>query len=153
MRRNGVNSENNSRLVPFVHEGVVDLDECLYPTGTNIVLPIEAKLQHFQDLSWHKLAFPCYRFISQPRITNGQKSCEGPDFADMRRDRSWRAVAAVYCAYDAKLRCAIIHAFPAVKVHSGKVHALSVEKVNGLILNEKSQMIPAQSFRVDMAWI
>jgi hypothetical protein len=118
-----------------------------------MVLPIEAKLQHFQDLAWHKLAFPCYRFIAQPRLKDGQKSWQKPEPAFMRSEKPWRVVSAVYCAYDAKLKCAIVHVFPTVRVHSGRVPALSVEKVNGIILNEKSQMIPTHSFKVDMSWI
>lgn len=54
------------KLVPFVHEGNADMDECIYAKDSNTVIPIEAKLKHIPDLSWHKLAFPCYRFIKQP---------------------------------------------------------------------------------------
>jgi len=72
MKRNGVRHKNSRQLIPFIYEGVVDLDESLYPQDTNLVLPIEAKLQHFHDLSWHKLAFPCFRYIHQPHFENYQ---------------------------------------------------------------------------------
>jgi len=154
MRRNGVNSDSTHRLVPFVHDGVVDLDECLYPKDTNAIIPIEAKLQHFPDLAWHKLTFPCYRFIGQPHFdSDEEESWRVPRAPALRSNDCKSQIAPVYCTYHAPTRQAILHLFPRVQLYSGKVPSLSTQKVHGVILNEKKQMLPAQTFRVDMSWI
>jgi hypothetical protein len=154
MKKNGVNSGVSHRLVPFVYEGVVDLDECLYPRDTNIIIPIEAKLQPHPDLAWHKLAFPCYRFIDQPRFEAEDENSSLPRIPALRSDKCTNQIVPVYCAYHTGTRQAIIHVFPKVLVYSGKLRVLSsTEKMRGLIINEKKQMVPAQTFSADMSWI
>lgn len=173
-------SSETSNLAPFVHEGNADMDECLYVKDSNAVIPIEAKLKHIPDLSWHKLAFPCYRFISQPSnpvewlparrgaehedpLYNEQqkwKSMYSMDPVDWHGDKSKRKkpkIIPVYCTcfkhYDSWRRGAILYVFPQANIHSGKVPLLSTKKVSGVILNDRKQMVPARIFKVELSWL
>jgi hypothetical protein len=152
MRRNGVNSNNSRRLDPFVYRGVTDLDECLYAKDTDLVIPIESKMHHIPDLAWHKLAYPCYRFIGQPRFDAQSVVADSGTRMTLRQEGRRRVVPAS-CAYHAATRQAMIHVFPEVQLYSGRVRDLSSEKVQGMILNEQRQMAPAQTYTVDMGWI
>lgn len=147
------------RLVPFVHDGTADLDECLYPRGANTIIPIEAKLQHITDLSWHKLAFPCYRFINQPSDCHLQLKGEPvesqwtfpPAVVVAQRRKN---IIPVYCAYRANTREALIYVFPPVQTYNKKLsRAAGRVRVNGVVLNESRQMFPEKIFKVDLSWV
>jgi hypothetical protein len=154
MRRNGVNSENSGRVEPFKFEGVVDLDECLYPLGTDMIIPIEAKLQLFPDLAWHKLAFPCNRLFGPTHFQGAVREQSAAVAAALRRDNGKIRILPSFCWYSSATKQAMIHVFPQLQLYSGKTRAFSVEgKVQGVILNEKRQMVPEQTFRIDMSWI
>jgi hypothetical protein len=144
MRRNGVNSRNPRKLVPFAYDGVVDLDKCLYPRDTSITIAIEAKATHITDLAWHKLSFPCHRFLEH-------------DSQIFKKGRSSKAgsIVPVYCAYDHHSREGMIYVFPPIKVHRGaRLGSFDgMEHTSGVILNDTRQMIPELTFKIDLSWV
>lgn len=122
------------KLVEFHFEGISDLDECLYPRNTNVVMPIEAKIDESGtncDLGWHKLAFPCYRFINNPFISKGR---------DLR-------IFPLYCVYVPLTKRVEICVFPQVKIHKDRLGGF-VKR--GLVLNEEKQFSPSKIFTVDL---
>ena len=132
----------NAKLRAFNFEGMVDLDACVYPSGTDIVMPIEAKLEHFGDLAWHKLAFPCYRFIKQATALSIRTQRIGYNQRKIR-------IVPVYCALNSSLE-AIIYVFSKIKIHKDKDH---FEQMNGIILNDENQLYPKKAFKIDLNWI
>ena len=149
MKRNGVNAVNHS-LARFDYNGVVDLDDCLYVRESNLIIPIEAKMQYYQDLAWHKLAFPCYRFIPQPRLDNKVANTVDSRKATTCIDHcSKSCIMPAYCAYDASVKEAIIHLFPKILTCS----RAGIHNLKGIVLNDKERMTPTRIFRIDMSWI
>jgi hypothetical protein len=140
------------RLVKFLYEGMTDLDECLYPVRANIVMPIEAKVQdEHNDLSWHKLAFPCYRFIdnsSSMGFRTGSSHSAAP-YLDRRKKVK---IMPVYCVFNPILKESYIYVFRGISMtHQPSIIPDRLE--NGIVLNEKAHFEPAIVFKVDMKWI
>ena len=125
----------SKRLVEFSFEGISDLDECLYPRNRNVVIPIEAKIDddgNNCDIGWHKIAFPCYRFIDNSLFSRGR---------ELR-------IVPVYCVYKSSTKKAEILVFPQVRIHTDR----SVGFVRrGLVLNEGKQFSPTMVLTVDMS--
>jgi hypothetical protein len=132
--------KKRNTLARFVFHGNDDLDECLYPQGSNIVIPIEAKLSLEDGLGWHKLAFPCYRFI------NKSISSTRPSMNPVLEKKDLRIVP-MYCAFDPQEERAYIYVFPRIKVHKLPYDG-NLE--HGLVLNEQQQFTPHRVFIVDI---
>lgn len=126
------------KLVRFTFRGTSDLDECLYPRNSDIVIPIEAKVDDgvHNDLGWHKLAFPCYRFIDNTK----------PLVPDATSPKDLKIVP-VYCIFDPWGKMAYIYVFPKIKVHEQKYYDYTER---GLVLNDQKQFMPRKVFAVDM---
>jgi hypothetical protein len=165
-----------SKLVPFVYEGITDMDDCLFAKDSDTIIPIEAKIKHIPDLSWHKLAFPCYRFIrrsSNEMLESPQgdrqlgrsnkeekwKLFFSSDPLDLKPDSSDKLhkIIPVYCTcikeYDSWKRGAILYVFPKIATRAGRLPSLSWGEVRGLILNDEDTMKPEHIFRVDLGWL
>lgn len=134
------------RLARFVYEGTCDLDECLYPMGKDVIIPIEAKISPRHDLAWSKLAFPCYRFIDNPGSGTFHAG-SGPKPANSKRT----TIMPVYCLYDGDFQEAYLYAFRKIKVKTFKNDIGFKER--GLVLNASKQLIPKSIFRANMSWI
>lgn len=100
-------------------------------------MPIEAKICFKDGLGWHKLAFPCYRFVDNKRHVPGVTSAK---FRDIR-------IVPLYCVFDSQEVRAYIYVFPRVKVHEQSYYD-DIER--GLILNDQKRFTPRKVFTVDM---
>jgi hypothetical protein len=135
-----------NKLVRLVYDGVVDLDECLYPKCRNVVLPIEAKIDdEHHGLSWHKLAFPAYRFIDNSkamRIFRTGSSIRGI-YGRVR-------IVPVYCLYRPTIKRAYLYVFPQIVTN----RYLNYDRPEyGIILNERKKMVPDMIFEVRLNWL
>jgi hypothetical protein len=143
----GVKRKN--RLVRFLYDGIVDLDECIYPRDVNTVMLIEAKIRSDQsDLGWHKLAFPCYRFIDNSRaigVFRTGLSEMVPSFANKAR------IIPLYCEFDPVRKLALIYVFSEIRKHRFLSEFDDFRR--GIILNHTQQFRPRLIFKVDMNWM
>lgn len=131
--------KRNKKLVQVLYQGIDDLDECLYLNckGATVVIPIEAKVTSHHDLAWHKLAFPCYRFIDNAS-SFGLKPNNWPITP---------RIIPVYCMYNEILQRAYLYVFPEIKIlKRNQIHR--VEK--GLILNDRNQLKPKRIYMVNI---
>jgi len=140
-----------NKLVRFIFDGMADLDECLYVKHLDVVIPIEVKIDYdHEDLGWHKLAFPCYRFIDNSRAFADyrQGSSQGTCPSFVKRT----SIFPMYCAYSPPTQSALIYVFPEVKAScfSTDYGKKFVEK--GIILNNPKHLEPERVFEVDMKW-
>lgn len=119
-------SDIKGRKKEFMYQGSDDLDECLYPTGANVAIPIEAKVTAHYDTSWHKLGFPCHRFFKR---------------SISLRTRILPKVIPVYCMFDDVLRKAYIYVFPAID---------AAKASHGMVLNDRRQLTPKEVYKVDI---
>lgn len=134
------------KLVRFVYEGIADLDECLYPRNANVVIPIEAKIDSgHTGLSWHKLAFPAYRFIDNSRAMRTFRT--GSSINGIYNNKI--NIVPVYCLYNPTIKKAYIYVFSAI----AKTKCLSDYPECGIVLNDKAQMVPKKVFEVRLDWI
>jgi hypothetical protein len=127
------------KLVRFMFRGVSDLDECLYPRNSNVVIPIEAKIDGVHnDLGWHKLAFPCYRFINNTR----------PLFPDTASAKAKDLkIVPMYCLFERWSKHAYIYVFPKITIHKQRLYD---DFERGIILNDERQFTPRKVFTIDM---
>lgn len=132
--------DRKGRLVQFVFKGTSDMDECLYPRDTDVVMPMEAKLDDgvHSDLGWHKLAFPCYRFIDNSPFWFFSRSS--------KVSRSLKIVP-LYCLYEPSSKTAYIYVFPRIHIRKQRWYG-GIKQ--GLVLNDKKQFTPRKVFYVDM---
>jgi hypothetical protein len=103
------------------------------------LIPIEAKVTRHHDIAWHKLAFPCYRFID-----NGFSFRLG-------QDRRWPIqprIVPVYCMYDEILRQAYLFVFPEIRI--AKVDNKLQKQEKGLMLNDMNQLRPIRIYTVNL---
>lgn len=134
------------KLSSFMFDGMSDLDECLYPRGGNVVMPIEAKLTNYPDLAFYKLAFPCYRFIDEGEFEAGeegqpvQRPITGP-----------KKIIPVYCCMHGGDSDVYIYVFPQVKVRRQSERHFMPR--SGLVLNDKQQLTFSHVFKVNLGWI
>ena len=136
-----------NKLVRFVYDGVADLDECLYPKDTDIVIPIEAKIYSgHTGLSWHKLAFPAYRFIDNSRAMRTFRT--GSSISGIYNSKV--RIVPVYCLYNPIIKRAYVYVFPRITT----VKCLNYDCPEyGIVLNEHAQMVPKSVFEVTMNWL
>lgn len=131
--------DDKNDLHQFAYRGTVDLDECLYPDRKNIVIAIEAKVTSHYDLAWHKLAYPCYRFIENPRPFLSGPTGVIPSPTE---------IIPVYCMFDNILEQAYVYVFPQVKVR--KFRDGLGKLVKCVVLNEPGQLRPSEIYKVDV---
>jgi hypothetical protein len=138
--------KRGERPIGFAYQGMVDLDDSLYPMGNGeIVIPVEAKINNVQDIGWHKLAFPSNRFVTQKRTSFlFYKTGSKPRF--IYKDKFSRysnspVVIPVYCAADPIRRSAFIYVFRELKVHYGRVGDSGMY-ARGFVLNDPKQVAP-----------
>ena len=135
-----------NKLVRLVYDGVVDLDECLYPKGIDVVLPIEAKIDNgHASLSWHKLAFPAYRFIDNSKAMKTFRTG-----SSIRGIYSKVRIVPVYCLYRPTIKRAYLYVFPEIIT---KRYRNYDRPERGIILNQRKQMVPETIFEVRMDWL
>jgi hypothetical protein len=148
----GFSRKNNRRLERFMFEGTNDLDECLFPRSTDVIVPIEAKIDdgvHF-DLGWHKLAFPCYRFIdnSRPRPflrdVAGGRRISGPSGTNKMK------IIPVYCLFVPWGKRTYIYVFPTIEIHKERYGYRNYDVEYGLVLNDVKQFTPRIVLSVEM---
>lgn len=143
-------------IAGFVYDGVVDLDECIYPKDrSGIVIPIEAKINHIPDIGWHKLAFPSYRFVEQKGNNSFQYRTEcrsgvDPDSPDSTMHE--KRIIPVYCAADPFLKSAFVYVFRELKARKGPL-GHGPNGASGFVINDPLQLTPKSVYKVDLSWI
>ena len=140
----------NGKLFRFVHDGVVDLDECIYPRNENVVFPVEAKIEcNHTDMSWHKLAFPCYRFIDNSlalrTYRTGSYYGALPRYARNNKTK----IIPIYCLFNPTVKTAYIYVFPEIRIVQVKRNDYR-DVENGVILNDARQFKPTSVFQISM---
>lgn len=141
------------KLVKFIYEGMTDLDECLYPADTDIVMPIEAKIDdEHNDLSWHKLAFPSYRFIdnSATKFFRIGRSHIAAPYQDPKKKMK---IMPVYCTFDPTTRESYLYVFQNIPILRRQSEIFDNASEKGILLNATAHFRPTFVYRVNMKWM
>jgi hypothetical protein len=112
-----------------------------------VVIPIEAKIDSgHTGLSWHKLAFPAYRFIDNSRAMRTFRT--GSSIKGIYNNKI--SVVPVYCLFNPTIKRAYIYVFSAIT----KTKFFNYDFPEyGIVLNDKAQMVPKKVFEVRLDWI
>lgn len=141
------------KLFRFVHDGVVDLDECIYPRNTGVVMPVEAKIESdHRDMSWHKLAFPCYRFIDNSlAFRTFRTGSSGNSLPSHGRNQRTKIIP-IFCLFQPSIKAAYVYVFPQIKILEMKDNNYYKQGCieYGVVLNDEKQLTPKLIFQVDM---
>lgn len=139
--------KKRNKLVRFVYDGVVDLDECLYPKDQDIVIPIEAKIDNGHNgLSWHKLAFSAYRFIDNSKAMRTFRT--GTSIRGIYNTKV--KIIPVYCLFSPLIKRAYVYVFPKITTDQSLNYDCPEY---GVVLNECTQMAPKYVFEIRMDWL
>jgi len=116
-------------------------------------MPIEAKIDDDNnDLSWHKLAFPSYRFIdnsSSMGFRIGSSHCAAP-YLDPKKKMK---IMPVYCTFDPTTKQSYLYVFQNIPPLHRQSEMIVNANENGILLNATAQFKAITVFKANMKWV